>query len=66
VADRTWGVLPVLEGAVVFAGGVTPPLSVRLAAGDEQPIPPGVPHQWRVDEPVRLEIDFLVRQRPVA
>jgi tellurite resistance-related uncharacterized protein len=66
VADRTWGVLRVLEGAVVFAVEVTPPVSVRLAEGDEQPIPPGVPHQLRVDEPVRLEIDFLVRPRPVA
>lgn len=58
--------LRVLEGAVVFAVEVTPPLSVRLAEGDEQPIPPGVPHLLRADEPVRLEIDFLVRQPSVA
>jgi tellurite resistance-related uncharacterized protein len=64
VADRTWGVLRVLEGAVVFAIETTPPLSVRLTSGDEQPIPPGVHHLLRADEPVRLEIDFLVRQLP--
>ncbi len=61
VADRTWGVLRVIEGAVAFAIETTPPISVRVAAGEEQPIPPGVPHLVRLDGPVRLAIDFLVK-----
>ncbi len=61
VADRTWGLLRVLEGEVVFAIETTPPVSARLAAGDQQPIPPGVAHLLRIDQPVRLAIDFLVR-----
>lgn len=61
VADRTWGLLRVLEGEVVFAIETTPPLSARLDAGDEQPIPPALAHLLRVDAPVRLTIDFLVR-----
>ena len=61
VADRTWGRLRVLDGVVVFAIETTPPVSVRLHAGDAQPIPPGVAHLLRVDEPFLLVIDFLVR-----
>ena len=61
VAGRTWGVLRILEGEAVFAIDTSPPRSIRLHAGDEQPIPPGVPHLVRADEPVRLAVDFLVR-----
>lgn len=64
VADRTWGLLRVLEGEVVFAIDTTPPFSAHLGAGDRQPIPPGVTHLLRVDAPVRLTIDFLVRPAP--
>ena len=65
VGERTWGLLRVLEGSVVFAIETTPPMTVRLSAADEQPIPPGVPHLVRVDEePVQLLIDFLVRSPP--
>ena len=63
IAERTWGVLRVLEGAVVLAIETTPPSSTRLAAGEDQPIPPGVPHLVRVDEPMRLVVDFLVTKR---
>jgi tellurite resistance-related uncharacterized protein len=57
VADRTWGLLRVLEGNVAFNA-----LDVdrALVAGDEQPIPPGVPHRLGLDGPVRLEVDFFV------
>jgi tellurite methyltransferase len=61
VAPRTWGLLRVLDGAVVFDIETTPPVRVRLHAGDAQPIPPGVPHLLSVEEPFRLAIDFLVR-----
>jgi len=60
IADRTWGLLRVLDGAVVFSIETTPPVSVRLQAGDTQPIPPAAAHLLRVDEPFRLVIDFLV------
>lgn len=63
VAERTWGVLRVLEGAVVFTIETTPPTSVRVSRGEEQPIPPDVPHLVRLDGPVRFVIDFLVKPR---
>lgn len=66
VADRTWGLLRVLEGDVVFAIETTPPHSARLDTADQQPIPPGVAHLLRVDGPVRLTIDFFVRPAPSA
>ena len=60
VADRTWGLLRVLIGSITFeAEGEGRP----MRAGDEQPIPPGVPHQLRLEGPVRLEVDFLVAGR---
>jgi tellurite methyltransferase len=66
VADRTWGLLRVLEGAVVFAIETIPATTRRIAAGEEQPIPPGVAHEVRVEEPepVRLAVDFLIRRVP--
>ena len=64
VADRTWGLLRVLEGTVGFALDTTPPRTVELSAGDDQAIPPGVPHAVRVEGPMRLEVDFLVKRRP--
>lgn len=64
VADRTWGLLRVLEGDVVFAIQTTLPHRARLDAGDQQPIPPGIAHLLRVDGPVRLTLDFLLRPAP--
>lgn len=61
VADRTWGVLRVLEGAAVFTIETAPPSTHRLVAGDDQPIPPGIPHLVHVDGPMRLAVDFLVK-----
>jgi tellurite resistance-related uncharacterized protein len=63
VADRTWGVLRVLEGAVGFAIETTPPVRLQLAAGDQQAIPPAMSHHLDVDGPVRLVVDFLVEPR---
>jgi tellurite methyltransferase len=62
VADRTWAVLSVLDGAVTFDMATTPAVTERLAGGDRQPIPPGVPHHVRLSGPARVKIDFLVRQ----
>jgi tellurite resistance-related uncharacterized protein len=63
VAERTWALLRVLEGAVMVAIDTAPPTTRRLTAGDEQPIPPATPHHVRVDEPMRLAVDFLVKPR---
>lgn len=60
VAERTWGRLRVLDGSVWFTMETAPPLDVALAAGDEQPIPPGVPHALRLVGTTRVVVDFLV------
>ena len=61
VAERTWGLLRVLEGAVELVFETATPVRLHLRAGDEQALPPGTPHLLRVDGPVRLAVDFLVR-----
>lgn len=53
-----------LEGAIVFAIETTPPVSVHVHAGHQQPIPPGIPHLVQIDQPVRLAVDFLIKPRP--
>jgi tellurite methyltransferase len=58
VATHTWGLLRVVDGSVGFTLGGR---DIELATGDEQPIPPEVPHAVVGRGPVRLEIDFLVR-----
>jgi len=60
IADRTWGVLRVLDGSVHLAMATDPPLRRRIGAGDEQPIPPGIVHHVRLSGPARLAVDFLV------
>ena len=60
VADRTWGVLRVLDGSVEFEMSTNPPVRRRITAGEQQPIPPAVLHHLRVTDPVRLVVDFLV------
>ncbi|MGQ0618062.1 MAG: DUF3565 domain-containing protein [Acidimicrobiia bacterium] len=61
VADGTWGMLRVMEGAVVFTIATTPPITRRISAGQNQPIPPAVAHEVHADGPVRLAVDFLVK-----
>ncbi len=60
VAEGVWGRLRVIEGSAGLRLDTDPPIDVRLAAGDSQAIPPGVPHALSVDGPVRLVVDFLV------
>jgi tellurite methyltransferase len=60
VAERTWAVLRVIEGAVRFTMTTDPPLDRVVTAGQQQAIPPGVLHAVHLDAPARLEIDFLV------
>jgi tellurite resistance-related uncharacterized protein len=60
VAEGTWGRLRVIEGSAGLSLETSPPIHVRLAAGDSQPLPPGVPHAASIDGPVRFVLDFLV------
>ena len=61
VAAATWGRLRVLDGAVGFGMETNPPIERRIDAGDEQAIPPQVPHAVEVVGPMRMVVDFLVR-----
>ena len=61
VAEGTWGRLRVTEGSARLSLETSPPVERRLGPGDEQPIPPAVPHAVSVDGPVVLTVDFLVR-----
>ncbi|MGI8661925.1 MAG: DUF3565 domain-containing protein [Acidimicrobiales bacterium] len=61
VADRTWGVLRIIEGSVGIYIETNPVIVRRLSGGDRQPIPPLVPHRLTVDAPVTLAVDFLVK-----
>jgi tellurite methyltransferase len=61
LADRTWGVLRVLEGVATLTFADGEPRAVRVEAGDQHAIAPGVVHRVSADEPMRVAIDFLVR-----
>lgn len=61
VADGVWGRLRVIEGSAAISLDTDTPIHSVLVAGDSQPIPPGVAHAVSVDGPVRLVVDFLVR-----
>jgi tellurite methyltransferase len=60
VAEHTWAVVNVLEGAIDLELATDPPQLLHLAAGDAQPIPPTVAHRVITTGPVRLEIRFLI------
>ena len=64
IAERTWGRLRVLEGAVEFEMATSPAVRVEIVAGGSQVIPPAVTHALGLVGPVTLEIDFLVRDEP--
>jgi tellurite methyltransferase len=57
-ASGTWGVLRVLSGTTGFRLDGAPPRDLMLAAGQAQPIPPGVEHQVEPAGPVRLVLEF--------
>ena len=65
VAEGTWGRLRIHQGSVWFAMAVDPPLDILIGTGGRQPIPPGVAHVLRVDGPVLLTVEFLVRAKSV-
>jgi len=60
VADRTWGLLRILDGVVGFAIDTTPVVDKQLCAGEECAIPPGVPHRLLIDGRARVTVDFFV------
>ncbi len=59
VGDRTWGLLRVIEGRVELWLGTEPPLERRLQPGDEQALPPRVPHRLTLAGPAVIAVDFL-------
>ncbi len=63
VADGTWGVLRIVDGSVGIRIATVPPIDRRLTRGDTQAIPPRVPHDLVIDEPVVFAVDFLVADR---
>lgn len=60
VAEATWGCLRVLEGSLRITMDLDPSLDVRVEAGAQQPIPPGVRHLLTLDGPVRFAVEFFV------
>jgi tellurite resistance-related uncharacterized protein len=60
VAEATWGVLRVAEGEVEITIETEPRLERRVGAGEEQPIPPEVPHEVALSDTAMMTIDFLV------
>jgi hypothetical protein len=60
VADGRWALLRAVRGSVDLALEVSPPSHRHLDAGDQQPIPPGVPHRVTLSDAGVIEIDFLV------
>jgi tellurite resistance-related uncharacterized protein len=61
VAEHTWGLLRVLDGAADFWMATDPPVDVTLEAGASQPIPPTVEHRVTLRGTARVAVDFLVR-----
>jgi tellurite resistance-related uncharacterized protein len=67
VARGVWGRLHVEQGSVTFRADTQPRIERRLAEGDEQAIPPEVPHAVEPDDTsgdgARFHVEFL---RPPA
>ena len=61
VAPGTWAVVRVAAGEVHLAIATSSPIERHLAAGDEQAIPPDVPHRLSVSDDAVVAVDFLVR-----
>jgi tellurite methyltransferase len=61
VADATWGVLRVVEGVVGIAIETDPRIERMVHAGEQQPIPPAVPHLLTVERAFVVAVDFYVR-----
>ena len=61
IADGTWGLLRVIDGAVRLQIATDPPIDVRLVAGNEHAIPPAVAHRVDPEGPMEVVIEFLVR-----
>ena len=60
VADRTWGLLEVLDGEVAFDMDTQPRTHSQLGPGDRQAIPPGIPHRLTLLGATRVLVRFLV------
>jgi len=60
-AEGVWAVLKVLDGEVDFRMETSPLLKVRLVAGNQQAIPPSVPHEIDLIGPMLLTVEFWKR-----
>ena len=58
IAAGVWGRLSVRSGSLDFVVEADPSSARRLAAGDDQIIPPGVPHHIALVGQVRFVIEF--------
>lgn len=56
VAERTWGLLQVLDGQLRFR---MQGFDATLHAGDRLPIPPGIGHVVEPEQGARFTVDFL-------
>lgn len=63
-AEGVWAVLRVREGSADVTIETDPPISARLGPGENQAIPPAVPHAVTPAGAVILEVDFLVGDDP--
>jgi hypothetical protein len=63
VADGTWGMLRVTAGEAELRIETEPPIVRHLTAGDDQPIPPEVPHTLQLVAPAVVAVDFLVADK---
>jgi tellurite methyltransferase len=61
LADGIWGRLSVIRGTVGFRMASDDPLEIRLAAGDEQAIPPLLVHRVVPEGAMEIVIELLVR-----
>lgn len=60
-AEGVWGVLRVLGGTIRCRLEVCPPLDVELAAGSDQPLPPGIAHHIELSSPAEVAVEFWGR-----
>ena len=62
--DGVWGLLRVLEGAVMLVFHEADERRVTVRPGSPCPIPPTAPHHVETDGPMRMQVEFY-REPPL-
>jgi len=62
-AEATWALVKVTAGEVTFRMETSPHLEARLVAGEQQLIPPEVPHEIGLVGPMRIVLEFWGRPK---